>query len=67
MSHHVKAHLERELPVARVHDVASARRGLLKGVLHGEHPSVACSDDLEDVRWHCREFWPTRGTDGRVQ
>ena len=36
--------------VARVHDVASARGGLLKGEAHGERVSVACFGDLEDVR-----------------
>ena len=38
-----------------------------KGVPHGERMSVACYDDLEDVRWNCRETWPTRGTDTHVQ
>jgi hypothetical protein len=37
--------------VARVHDVASARGGVLKGIPpQGERRSVACFDDLEDVR-----------------
>ena len=51
---------------------ARTRRGehagvVLKDVPHGERVSVACYDDLEDVRWNCREMWPTRGTDTHVQ
>jgi hypothetical protein len=53
--------------VARVHDVASALGVVLKGVPHGERLSVACFDELEDVRWYCRVMWPTRATDSREQ
>ena len=63
----VHAGHQRPVHLARVHDVASARGGVLKGIPQGERGSVACFDDLEDVRMDCREIWPTRGTDPHVQ
>ena len=32
-----------------------------------ERRSVAWFDDLEDIRWNCREMWPKRGTERDVQ